>query len=158
MTSIWIARAAAAVLGAALLLPAAAVAQAAPAKENAAAATAPQARMLKRVEERIADLHSRLHITAAEEPQWRPFAEQMLAGARQMDEKFVERAEKFRSMNAVQNMQSYAGIAAQHAENTQQLVPLFQTLYEALSPRQKHTADELWRSYAAAHRKKHSKR
>ena len=153
--------AAAFLVGAAVLLPGAAFAQTAPAEHHPAVATpaasvkSSEGKMLARVEARIADLHSRLHITGAEEPQWRPFAQQMLANARKMDEKFLERAEKFRSMNAVDNMRSYAVIAAQHAENTQQLVPVFQALYASLSPQQKHIADQLWRSYAAKGQKRH---
>jgi periplasmic protein CpxP/Spy len=162
MKSHLIAAATAALLGAALLPSPAALAQTAPAKAHpaahAAAAKPGEGQMLARVEQRIAELHSRLHITAAEEAQWRPFAQEMLANARKIDQKVMERAETYQTMNAVDNMRSYAAIAAQHAENTQQLVPVFETLYAALSTAQKHEADRLWRGFAAAHEKRHAKK
>lgn len=137
---------------AAFLPPAGAVAQTAPGgpagTEAAAPETGAERAMLQRVDRRIAELHTRLHITSAEESQWRQFADAMRDNARQMAQKLAEREQKFRSMNAVENMQSYAGIAEQHAKNMDRLVPAFQTLYNSLSDPQKRTADRLWRAYA----------
>ena len=147
-----IVRTGAALLAAVLLLPMGALAQTAGGGSPAVSAAAPppatdQKARLQRVDGRIADLHAKLHITAAEEPQWREFAEVMRDNARKMDQKFAARAAGFSTMNAVQDMQSYAEITQQHAENMQRLVPAFQKLYDALSPQQKQTADAVWRSY-----------
>ena len=153
-----VARAAPALL-AAFLLPAGVLAQTAPPGPAAPGkAAAPEQKseriMLQRVDRRIADLRSKLHITAAEEPQWHQFANVMRANARRMDHVFIKREQEFRSMDAVENMKSYAGIAEQHAKNMERLVPAFQDLYNSLSAGQKRTADQLWRSYAErAHRK-----
>jgi protein CpxP len=149
---------------AALLLPAGAVAQTAPRGPAGTEAAAPsgtaagneaaapvqgaERAMLQRVDRRIAELHARLHITAAEEPQWRQFADAMRDNVRQMAQALAEREEKFRSMNAVENMQSYSAIAEQHAKNMERLVPAFQNLYNSLTDQQKHTADQLWRNLA----------
>lgn len=110
--------------------------------------------MLQRVNRRIADLHAKLHITAAEEPQWHQFADVMRANASRMAQIFAVREKDFRSMNAVDDMKSYAGIAQQHAKNMELLVPAFENLYNSLSEEQKQTADRLWRGRAErAHRK-----
>ncbi len=144
---------------AALLLPAGAIAQTAPqGPPGIGAATSSDAAeqaMLQRVDRRIADLHAKLHITAAEESQWRQFADVMRDNVRQMARKLAEREQKFRSMNAVGNMQSYAGIAEQHAKNMEHLVPAFQNLYNALSDQQKRMADQLWRNYAEQASRQH---
>ncbi len=58
-------------------------------------------------------------------------------------------------MNAVENMQSYAEIAEQHAKNMERLVPAFQNLYNSLSDAQKRTADALWRNYAERASRRH---
>jgi periplasmic protein CpxP/Spy len=51
------------------------------------------------------------------------------------------------SLNAVENMQSYANIAQRHAQDVQRLVPAFQNLYNSLSDEQRRTADQVFRSY-----------
>jgi hypothetical protein len=166
-----IARAVPALWIAALLLPVGAIAQTAPrgptgtetaapagtAARNEAAAPAPRAEqaMLQRVDRRIAELHERLHITAAEEPQWRQFADAMRNNVRQMAQVLAEREQKFRSMNAVEDMQSYAAITEQHAKNMERLVPAFQNLYNSLTDQQKRTADQLWRNYAEQASRRH---
>jgi protein CpxP len=161
-----VARAAPALL-AAFLLPAGVLAQTAPRSPAEPATAGPAAPgkaavagqkseriMLQRVDRRIADLRSKLHITSAEEPQWHQFADVMRANTRRMAQKFVKREQEFRSMSAVENMKSYAGIAEQHAKNMELLVPAFEDLYNSLSAEQKQTADRLWRGYAErAHRK-----
>ena len=73
-----------------------------------------------------------------------------------MDQIYQQRAEKLGSMTAVDNMQSYAQIEQQRAQDVQKLVPAFQTLYASLSDQQKKTADEMFRNYAAdAHHARH---
>ena len=101
-----------------------------------------------RVEERIADLHARLHITPAQETQWNQFAQVMRDNARNMDQTFEQRAQRFGQMTAVDNMQSYAQLAEAHAQDVQKLVPAFQAVYDSMSADQKRTADQLFRNYA----------
>jgi periplasmic protein CpxP/Spy len=125
----------------------AAPAQTAGGPPKAAAPTGrPANPILQRVDQHLTELHRQLRITAAQEPQWLPFAKAMHDNAVAMDQKFADRAQHFRTMDAVQNLQSYAAIAQQHAEDMQRLVPAFQTLYGALSPEQKKIADQLWRN------------
>jgi periplasmic protein CpxP/Spy len=100
-----------------------------------------------RVEQHIARLHAQLHITPAQQQQWDQFAQVMRDNAKSMDQAFEQRASNFGSMNAVDNMQSYAQIAQQHAEDTQKLATAFQSLYGSLSDAQKKNADAVFRSH-----------
>jgi protein CpxP len=156
---------------AALLLPAGALAQATPHSPAASEAAAPsgtaapgetaaprqeaERTMMQRVDRRIAELHAKLHITPAEEPEWRRFADVMRDNIRQMARALAKREQEFRSMSAVEDMRSYAGIAALHAKNMERLVPAFQNLYNSLSVKQKHAADLLWHNYAEQASQRH---
>jgi periplasmic protein CpxP/Spy len=100
------------------------------------------------VNKRIADLHSRLHITQDQSQQWEQFAQQMRDNARDIDQAYQQRAEKISAMSAVDNMQSFADIEQQRSQGMQKLVPAFQTLYASLSDQQKQTADQLFRNYS----------
>ena len=101
----------------------------------------------ERVEQHITQLHAQLHITPAQQAQWDQFAQVMRGNAKDMDQKLEQRAADFTSMNAVENMQSYAQIAQQHAQDTQKLATAFQTLYGDLSDAQKKNADVLFRAH-----------
>jgi len=105
----------------------------------------------ERVERRIKELHSQLQITPAEEPQWNEFAQVMRENARDMDQAFMQRAQQFPTMNAVQNMQSYEQISEEHAQRVQKLLPAFQKLYETMPDQQKRVADQVFRANAEKH-------
>jgi hypothetical protein len=107
------------------------------------------------VERRIADLHSRLHITPQQSQQWDQFAQVMRDNAKAMDTIYQQRAGRLGSMTAVDNMQSYAQIEQERAQDMQKLVPAFQTLYGSLSDQQKKTADQMFRNYAANDHARH---
>ena len=108
------------------------------------------------VERRIADLHSRLRITAEQSQQWDQFTQVMRANAKEIDQSYQQRAGKLGSMSAVDNMQSYADIEQQRAQDVQKLVPAFRTLYDSLSDQQKHAADEMFRTYAENAQARHT--
>ena len=101
------------------------------------------------VEQRIADLHAKLQITAAQQTQWEPFAQVMRANATGIDQAFQTRVKAMPGMTAADNVKSYAVITAEHAQEMQKLVPVFQTLYDAMSDSQKHVADQVFRADAA---------
>jgi protein CpxP len=135
-----------------LALPAAASAQSTHAPAAPQAAVAPAVKSAEeRVERRIAELHAQLHITPAEQQQWDQFAQVMRDNAREMDQVFIQRAQQYESMNAVQNMQSYEHVAETHAQHLQKLVPAFQNLYNSMSDQQKQIADRVFRANAAKH-------
>ena len=105
----------------------------------------------ERVEQRIKELHAQLRITADERPQWDQFAQVMRENARDMDQAWLQRAGRYQSMNAVQNMQSYEQIAEEHAQHVQKLVPAFQNLYNAMPDQQKQLADQVFRAKFEKH-------
>ena len=102
------------------------------------------------VDRRITDLHNKLHITSDQSQQWDQFTQVMRDNAKQLDQLYQDRAQKFDTMTAVDNMQSFATIEQQRAQDMQKLVPAFQALYASLSDQQKKTADQLFRNYAAS--------
>jgi hypothetical protein len=119
-------------------------------------AARPTPNMQAMVEQRIKDLHTRLHITAAEQSQWDQFAQSMRDNAKATDALYNARAEKMDTMTAVENMQSYAAIAQQHAEDMQKLLPAFQKLYDSFSDAQKKQADQVFRTYAQQAQQSHA--
>jgi len=115
-----------------------------PHSRTAAAVPADQT-MQTMVENRLNDLHSRLKISAAQGQQWDQFAQVMRDNAKAMDQLYKDRADKLISMSAVDNMQSFAQIEQERAQDMQKLVPAFQTLYASLSDEQKQSADKMFR-------------
>jgi periplasmic protein CpxP/Spy len=104
--------------------------------------------MAAKIEQRITDLHSKLHITPAQQPQWDRFSGVMRDNARDTDQTFQHRVQAMPSMTAAENMQSYAQVTAEYAQHMQNLVPAFQTLYDTMSDSQKRTADQVFRDDA----------
>ena len=119
-----------------------------------AAQPAPGNTAEQRVETHIRQLHAQLRITPAEQPQWDQFAQVMRENARDMDQVFMQRAQQYPTMNAVQNMQSYEQIAEAHAQHLQKLVPAFDTLYNAMPEQQKQLTDQVFRANAETNQQK----
>jgi periplasmic protein CpxP/Spy len=149
--------AAAAVIGlsgfAAIAAPAAGDPSAAGPRTTARPATGHETRVT--IEERIKDMHAKLLISPAQQPQWDAFADVMRNNGRSMEQTFQQRVNTMSSMTAPENMQSYAQIASSHAQDMQKLVPAFQTLYDTMSDSQKKTADLVFRD--EAHHGKHAR-
>ncbi|WP_419728775.1 Spy/CpxP family protein refolding chaperone [Lichenicola sp.] len=99
-------------------------------------------------EQRIQTLQAALQISPAQMPQWTSFAQAMRDNASATDALFRNRATSAATMNAADNMKSYASVARAYADNTQKLSDAFQTLYAALSDQQKQTADTMFRQQA----------
>jgi protein CpxP len=100
-------------------------------------------------DQRIQALRAQLHITDAQTPQWNAFAEAMRENAASTDALFRKRASAAATMNALENMKSYAQVARAYADNTQALATAFEALYGVLSDQQKQTVDTLFRQDAA---------
>ena len=132
-----------------LALAQSASAPAAPAEPAASAPASPAARAVEmRVERRIRELHAELHITPAQKMPWDAFADVMRANARAIDEAAERRAAQLPTMNAVEDLKSYEQLAQQHVDRLQRLIPAFAALYDTMSPRQKETADRVFRGRA----------
>ena len=114
----------------------------APAATASSPATAPAKPAVRQsqestVEQRIADLHAKLKITAAEQTQWDTFAQAMRDNAMAIDQAFQSRVKALPTMTAADNVKSYAELSAEHAKDMQKLVPTFQALYNTMSDSQK---------------------
>lgn len=108
----------------------------------------------KRVDAHIVSLHQAMGITTAQEQQWTVFAQVMRDNATRMTAGFETRGAHLATMSAAANMQSYADMAMQHAQDIQRLAMAFQSVYDSLSPAQKSTADTLFRARSDSHRQK----
>jgi len=122
----------------------AATAPTSPGKE----AAAPSARgPAQRVDARITELRSQLHITAAQEPQFTALAAVMRSNAQSMEALLDQRA-KATDTSAVASLKSYERLTEAHAEALKKFVPAFETLYASLSDTQKKAADAMFRRFA----------
>jgi hypothetical protein len=111
----------------------------------------------QRVELRIADMHARLHVTPAQQPQWDQFALVMRDNAMRMDKIVLQQSSVFDKLSALEQMQSYSQIADEHAKDVRSLIPAFQSLYGSMSDEQKKAADHMFREEAEHSRhEKHS--
>ena len=110
------------------------------------------------VERRVEQLHAQLRITPQEQSQWDAFAQTMRQNADNMRTAIDQRGSQMDTMDAAQNMQSYAQLAQIHAQDMQQMAAAFQTLYQSMSPEQRQNADQLFRARdqrVAAHKRAH---
>ncbi len=139
---------------AALLTPSIGFAQSAaptpPIAAPASSSSAPSAATQAAVDQRIRTLQSQLGITEAQMPLWSAFAQAMRENAAATDTLFTQRAGAVTTMNAPDNMHSYAQIARAYADNTERLATAFDSLYASLSDTQKQAADTLFRQQATA--------
>ena len=116
----------------------------------AAGSPAPSAATQAAVDQRIRTLQSQLGITEAQMPLWSAFVQAMRENAAATDALFTQRAGAVATMNAPDNMHSYAQIARAYADNTERLATAFDSLYASLSDTQKQAADTLFRQQATA--------
>lgn len=98
----------------------------------------------ERVEQRITDLHNKLHITADQEDQWSKVAQVMRENAATIRSRIEERAAGLKKMNAVDDLKSYRQLADAHADGLNRLVPVFEELYASMTPEQQKRADRLF--------------
>jgi periplasmic protein CpxP/Spy len=140
------------------LPPTAAPATSAPAAASPSSAPSPSAATQAAVDQRIKMLQSQLGITEAQMPLWSAFAQAMRDNAAATDALFTQRAGAVATMNATDNMRSYAQIARGYADNTVRLATAFDSLYASLSDTQKQAADTLFRQQATAAAQLHPRR
>jgi len=118
-----------------------------PATPPSTAAADHSPRAIELVEKRISELHKKLQITAEQEPQFKAYADVMRGNAEAMQALFEERA-KATGPSGIDHADSrlhwYAKLTAAHADAVSKLVPVFDTLYQSLSDKQKKIADEIF--------------
>ena len=110
-----------------------------------APARAAKASRTDQVEARITMLHSKLAITAAQEPAWQNLTQVMRDNAQTMEALRTARADKAKTATAVDDLKSYTEITTAHAEGLKKFTPVFETLYGGMSDAQKAQADTLFR-------------
>jgi protein CpxP len=118
------------------------------------AASRPGQANAARVEARIRDMHDKLGITAAQAPQWDAFVAVIRDNAQAERDRQADQATKAATMNAVEDLQSFATMADAHAASVKSLIPSFQAVYDSLSDAQKKKADLLFRQSSTPRRAK----
>jgi hypothetical protein len=104
------------------------------------------------VEARIQDLHQRLGITAAQEPQWQTVAQAMRENAAAVARVAKERHDKQASMTAMDDLRSFEALTAAQADGARKLTAAFEPLYASMSDEQKKDADAIFARRARPHR------
>jgi hypothetical protein len=104
------------------------------------------------IERRIAELHSRLAITPAQQQPFDAFAQVMRDNSQRMETLVTKGMEGGSAANAVGQLRMYTVMAQAHADNMQRLTEAFAALYDALSPDQKHRADLSLRDFVKSRR------
>jgi hypothetical protein len=104
-----------------------------------------KASKVDRTEDRIKKLYEALKITPAQDELWKNFIQVMRDNAKSMDDMSIVRAEKSKSMNALEDLKSYSDIVQAHAEGLKKYVAAFEPLYSSMSDEQKKNADQLFR-------------
>ena len=114
--------------------------------QQAMAAPASDSSGMTSVEARIKDLHKKLHITAAQAPQWDALTLVMRDNAQAMVDLQNKRAADSQSMSAVEVIKSYESVIEAHEDGMKKFVPPFEALYNTMSDAQKKSADSLFRN------------
>ena len=103
----------------------------------------PAARAQNPLRERLQQLHERLGITPAQQPQWEAMLAAMRDNAKAMRANPAASAFRSGTLNAVQEIHAAADLAHARADALQRMIPSVEALYASLSPEQQHTADQV---------------
>jgi protein CpxP len=95
-------------------------------------------------EDRIKEIHQKLHITADQEPTFGKLADVMRDNAKNMSDAVEKHERAERTTSAIDDLKAYQTVADTHADNLKKLVPAFEALYDSLSASQKKEADVLF--------------
>ena len=136
--------AAATLLGALLSTVALHEGRAQQATQPAQAMTAHAKHAADRSEQRIKELHDKLHITAAQESLWGNVAQAMRDNGQAMRASMMDRSTRLKTMTAVDDLKSYQVLADQHSDGLKRLVPAFEALYASMTPEQRKRADHVF--------------
>ena len=107
-------------------------------------AASPKTSKADRTEARITQLHSKLQITPEQEALWTNVAQTMRDNSKTMEALIKARSENETTMNAIEDLKSYAEIADAHADGLNKFIPAFEPLYATMSDAQKKSADTLF--------------
>ena len=97
-------------------------------------------------ESRIKQLKSAIGITEDQEVLWGNVTQAMRDNAKDMDALSKVRAEKAKTMNAVEHMKFHSQMTQAQLDQQKKFLPPFEALYASLSDAQKATTDEIFRT------------
>ena len=99
---------------------------------------------VEHAESRIKQLQGALDITEDQEVLWNNLTQVMRGNAKEMDALTKDRAEKNKTMNAVERMKFHSEITEIHLNQQKRLIPTFEALYASMSDEQKKSADAIF--------------
>jgi hypothetical protein len=109
------------------------------------------------IDQRIADLHKSLQITADEEPNWAAVAQVMRDNDAALKALVAARTADDRGpVSAVDDLKMYQKFAQAHVDGLAKLTASFETLYSAMPDPQKLVADGVFRSVGEKHAQQHA--
>jgi hypothetical protein len=117
----------------------------------------PKMSKVDRTDARIIELHAKLKITEAQEEQWKKVAQAMRENAVMMETLIQERKEKASTLNAIDDLKSYAKISEEHAAGLNRFIAAFEPLYASMSDEQKKSADAIFTKHDHKHKKSKKK-
>ncbi len=97
-------------------------------------------------EERIKELHNQLGITGAQEARWAEVAKTMRDNEATLSSMIEQRHKDAVSMNALDDLQSYADITQAHADGIKRMMTAFEPLYDDMTENQRNNADTVFNS------------
>lgn len=113
-----------------------------PADPSAAPAARSDYRGAGRMQHRLTEVHDRLGITPAQQPQWDALVGTLRDNAVAMRANPAVQAIRSGRLDAVQEMRAAADLARQRADAMQRTLPAVEALYAVLSPEQRQMADQ----------------
>ena len=96
-------------------------------------------------EQQIVQLQSALRITADQAGPWNNFVNVLRSTAQITDQQFGSRYARMAQLNAPDNLAAYAQVTRVYADNNQRIAAAFRSLYGAMTPDQRQTADLMFR-------------
>jgi periplasmic protein CpxP/Spy len=124
---------------------------------SATPAAKPTMSKVDRTDARIIELHAKLKITEVQEEQWKKVTQAMRENAVMMETLIQERKEKANTLNAVDDLKSYAKITDEHAAGLNRFIAAFEPLYAIMSDEQKKNADAIFTNHGQKHKKSKTK-
>ncbi len=106
--------------------------------------TMPAKHKADRIETRIKELHDKLQITPEQEELWGSVAQTMRDTANTFRSEVTDRSAKLKTATAVDDLKSFQVIADSHADGLKRLIPVFEALYDKMSPDQQKNADKVF--------------
>jgi hypothetical protein len=117
------------------------------AEPGAAPQTASHRMKTETVEDRIADLHKSLKITADEESNWTGVAQVMRDNDAALKVLVAARNDEHRAkVSAVEDLKMYEKFAQAHVDGLKNLIAAFETLYATMPDQQKAVADGVFQA------------